>query len=42
MGEPTCFSDYINTSTCEWQLDGMVDCSSQLRLAYWLIYEFFE
>ncbi|XP_060222856.1 interleukin-4 receptor subunit alpha isoform X2 [Meriones unguiculatus] len=42
LGEPTCFSDYINTSTCEWQLDGIVDCSSQLRLSYWLNYEFFE
>ncbi|XP_051001155.1 interleukin-4 receptor subunit alpha [Acomys russatus] len=42
LREPTCFSDYISTSTCEWQLADTVDCSSQLRLAYWLKYEFFE
>ncbi|XP_008839928.2 interleukin-4 receptor subunit alpha isoform X2 [Nannospalax galili] len=42
LSEPTCFSDYINTSTCEWQLDGVVNCSSELRLAYWLDFEFPE
>lgn len=40
LGEPTCFSDYIRTSTCEWFLDSAVDCSSQLRLHYRLM--FFE
>lgn len=40
LGEPTCFSDYIRTSTCEWFLDSAVDCSSQLCLHYRLM--FFE
>ncbi|XP_040610708.1 interleukin-4 receptor subunit alpha isoform X1 [Mesocricetus auratus] len=40
LGEPTCFSDYIRNSTCEWYLDGAVDCRSQLHLLYWLDFEF--
>ncbi|XP_006980429.1 interleukin-4 receptor subunit alpha [Peromyscus maniculatus bairdii] len=42
LGEPTCFSDYIRNSTCEWPLEGAVDCSSQLHLLYWLDFEFSE
>uniref|UniRef100_A0A8C2LP54 Interleukin 4 receptor, alpha n=1 Tax=Cricetulus griseus TaxID=10029 RepID=A0A8C2LP54_CRIGR len=42
LGEPTCFSDYISSSTCEWYLDGTVDCRSQLHLSYWLDFEFYE
>lgn len=39
LGEPTCYSDYIQNSTCEWYLDGPVDCRSQLHLSYWLDFE---
>ncbi|XP_038186102.1 interleukin-4 receptor subunit alpha [Arvicola amphibius] len=42
LGEPTCFSDYIQNSTCEWYLDGPVDCRSQLHLSYWLDFEISE
>ncbi|CAO2583178.1 Interleukin-4 receptor subunit alpha, partial [Lemmus lemmus] len=42
LGEPTCFSDYIHNSTCEWPLDGPVDCRSQLHLSYWLDFEVSE
>lgn len=42
LGNATCFSDYIHTSTCEWQLDSTVDCSSQLLLIYRLLFEFSE
>ncbi|XP_014650090.1 PREDICTED: interleukin-4 receptor subunit alpha [Ceratotherium simum simum] len=31
---PVCFSDYIHTSTCEWEMDGPTNCSAQLRLSY--------
>ncbi|XP_076798430.1 interleukin-4 receptor subunit alpha isoform X2 [Arvicanthis niloticus] len=40
LGEPTCFSDYIRTATCEWPLDSTVNCSSQLRLDYRLDFLF--
>lgn len=33
---PTCFSDYISTSTCEWRVDGPTNCSAELRLTYQL------
>lgn len=42
LGNPTCFSDYISTCTCEWQLDSTVNCSSQLLLDYRLLFEFSE
>ncbi|XP_075828259.1 interleukin-4 receptor subunit alpha isoform X1 [Microtus pennsylvanicus] len=42
LGEPTCFSDYIQNSTCEWYLDGPVDCRAQLHLSYWLDFEISE
>ncbi|CAH6793076.1 interleukin-4 receptor subunit alpha [Phodopus roborovskii] len=42
LGEPTCFSDYISNSSCEWQLGGPIDCRAQLNLSYWLDFEFFE
>ncbi|XP_015426456.1 PREDICTED: interleukin-4 receptor subunit alpha-like, partial [Myotis davidii] len=35
-GRPTCFSDYLSTSTCEWRMDGPTNCSSELRLTYQL------
>ncbi|XP_070269515.1 interleukin-4 receptor subunit alpha-like [Myotis yumanensis] len=31
---PTCFSDYLSTSTCEWRMGGPTDCSAELRLTY--------
>ncbi|XP_036134718.1 interleukin-4 receptor subunit alpha-like [Molossus molossus] len=33
---PTCFSDYISTSTCEWRMSGPTNCSAELRLTYQL------
>ncbi|KAM5198047.1 interleukin-4 receptor subunit alpha isoform 1-T3 [Hipposideros larvatus] len=33
---PTCFSDYMSTSTCEWTMDGPTNCSADLRLSYLL------
>ncbi|XP_006105003.1 interleukin-4 receptor subunit alpha isoform X1 [Myotis lucifugus] len=33
---PTCFSDYLSTSTCEWRMGGPTDCSAELRLTYQL------
>ncbi|XP_052055680.1 interleukin-4 receptor subunit alpha isoform X2 [Apodemus sylvaticus] len=40
LGEPTCFSNYIDSFACEWPLDSTVNCSSQLRLDYRLLFEF--
>ncbi|XP_047389150.1 interleukin-4 receptor subunit alpha [Sciurus carolinensis] len=34
LHEPTCFSDYLSVSTCEWQLDGPLNCSAELHLSY--------
>ncbi|KAG3259539.1 interleukin 4 receptor, transcript variant X2 [Ictidomys tridecemlineatus] len=42
LHEPTCFSDYISVSTCEWQLHGPLNCSAELHLSYWLDFEFSE
>ncbi|XP_008065134.1 interleukin-4 receptor subunit alpha [Carlito syrichta] len=36
LREPTCFSDYANLSTCEWQMNGPINCSAELRLSYQL------
>ncbi|XP_037363286.1 interleukin-4 receptor subunit alpha [Talpa occidentalis] len=36
LHEPTCFSDYISISTCEWKMDGPTNCSAELRLTYLL------
>ncbi|XP_023572211.1 interleukin-4 receptor subunit alpha [Octodon degus] len=38
LRKPTCFSDYLSLSTCEWQLDHAVDCSVALRLSYKLLF----
>lgn len=35
---PTCFSDYLSTSTCEWRMGGPTNCSSELRLTYQLVF----
>nr|XP_036847875.1 interleukin-4 receptor subunit alpha-like isoform X4 [Manis javanica] len=42
LNAPTCFSDYIFTSTCEWKMDGPTNCSNNLRLSYQLNFEGFE
>ncbi|KAM4829681.1 interleukin-4 receptor subunit alpha [Thomomys bottae] len=42
LGPPACFSDYLSVSTCEWRLARPLNCSAQLRLDYWLPFEFFE
>ncbi|CAK6444912.1 unnamed protein product [Pipistrellus nathusii] len=36
--QPTCFSDYLSTSTCEWRMGGPTDCSAELRLTYQLVF----
>ncbi|XP_053527705.1 LOW QUALITY PROTEIN: interleukin-4 receptor subunit alpha-like [Artibeus jamaicensis] len=36
LRRPTCFSDYISTSTCEWRVDRPANCSAELRLTYQL------
>lgn len=33
---PTCFSDYISTSTCEWGMGSPTNCSAELRLTFQL------
>ncbi|XP_016078148.1 PREDICTED: interleukin-4 receptor subunit alpha-like [Miniopterus natalensis] len=33
---PTCFSDYLSTSACEWRMGGPTNCSAELRLTYQL------
>ncbi|XP_055994917.1 interleukin-4 receptor subunit alpha [Sorex fumeus] len=35
LGEPTCISDYLNTSTCHWWMDRATNCSAELRLSSW-------
>ncbi|KAM8778731.1 interleukin-4 receptor subunit alpha isoform 1-T3 [Rhynchonycteris naso] len=42
LHQPTCFSDYISTSTCEWGLDGPANCSAELRLTYQLDFSISE
>ncbi|XP_036165099.1 interleukin-4 receptor subunit alpha-like isoform X2 [Myotis myotis] len=34
--QPTCFSDYLSTSTCAWRMGGPTNCSAELRLTYQL------
>nr|XP_019573644.1 PREDICTED: interleukin-4 receptor subunit alpha isoform X1 [Rhinolophus sinicus]XP_019573646.1 PREDICTED: interleukin-4 receptor subunit alpha isoform X1 [Rhinolophus sinicus]XP_019573647.1 PREDICTED: interleukin-4 receptor subunit alpha isoform X1 [Rhinolophus sinicus]XP_019573648.1 PREDICTED: interleukin-4 receptor subunit alpha isoform X1 [Rhinolophus sinicus]XP_019573649.1 PREDICTED: interleukin-4 receptor subunit alpha isoform X1 [Rhinolophus sinicus] len=36
LRQPSCFSDYLSTSTCEWKMDGPTNCSAKLHLAYLL------
>lgn len=36
LRQPSCFSDYLSTSTCEWKMDGPTNCSAELHLAYLL------
>ncbi|KAM5227703.1 interleukin-4 receptor subunit alpha [Ctenodactylus gundi] len=36
---PTCFSDYLSISTCEWQLAGPLNCTTTFRLTYQLLPE---
>lgn len=38
LHEPTCTSDYINVSPCEWRMDRPTNCSAELRLTYQLNY----
>ncbi|XP_005405194.1 PREDICTED: interleukin-4 receptor subunit alpha [Chinchilla lanigera] len=38
LRKPTCFSDYLSLSTCEWRLDRPLDCSAALRLSYELLF----
>lgn len=33
---PSCFSDYISTSVCQWKMDAPTNCSAELRLSYQL------
>ncbi|XP_006896695.1 PREDICTED: interleukin-4 receptor subunit alpha [Elephantulus edwardii] len=34
LHEPTCLSDYIKTSTCEWSMTGPTNCSTGLLMSY--------
>ncbi|XP_012500459.1 PREDICTED: interleukin-4 receptor subunit alpha isoform X1 [Propithecus coquereli] len=34
--QPTCLSDYISVSTCEWKMDRPTNCSAELLLSYQL------
>ncbi|XP_032183205.1 interleukin-4 receptor subunit alpha isoform X1 [Mustela erminea] len=36
LREPSCFSDYISVSVCQWEMDGPTNCSAELRLSYQL------
>uniref|UniRef100_A0A452TJ97 Interleukin-4 receptor subunit alpha n=1 Tax=Ursus maritimus TaxID=29073 RepID=A0A452TJ97_URSMA len=36
LQEPSCFSDYVSTSVCQWEMDGPTNCSAELRLSYQL------
>lgn len=42
LDEPTCYSDYYNTSVCEWKMDVPTNCSAQLHLSYQLKFSFEE
>ncbi|XP_059934131.1 interleukin-4 receptor subunit alpha isoform X4 [Mesoplodon densirostris] len=39
---PTCFSDYVNISTCEWEMAQPTNCRAELRLFYQLKFPYFE
>eukprot|EP00069_Balaena_mysticetus_P002980 bmy_00812T0 len=39
---PTCFSDYVNISTCEWEMARPTNCRAELRLFYQLEFFSFE
>ncbi|XP_067562417.1 interleukin-4 receptor subunit alpha isoform X1 [Pseudorca crassidens] len=39
---PTCFSDYVNISTCEWEMARPTNCRAELRLFYQLKFFYFE
>ncbi|XP_025709768.2 interleukin-4 receptor subunit alpha isoform X2 [Callorhinus ursinus] len=36
LQEPSCLSDYVSTSVCQWEMDSPTDCSAELRLSYQL------
>ncbi|XP_075420762.1 LOW QUALITY PROTEIN: interleukin-4 receptor subunit alpha [Tenrec ecaudatus] len=36
LQKPTCFSNYISTSTCEWEMELPTNCSAGLLLSYQL------
>ncbi|XP_033614622.1 interleukin-4 receptor subunit alpha [Fukomys damarensis] len=38
LQKPTCFSDYLSLSTCEWQLDQALECRATLHLFYQLLF----
>ncbi|PNJ33171.1 IL4R isoform 8, partial [Pongo abelii] len=38
LQEPTCVSDYLSISTCEWKMNGPTNCSTELRLLYQLVF----
>ncbi|XP_059934130.1 interleukin-4 receptor subunit alpha isoform X3 [Mesoplodon densirostris] len=39
---PTCFSDYVNISTCEWEMAQPTNCRAELRLFYQLKFPYFD
>lgn len=38
LQKPTCSSDFLSLSTCEWRLDRLLNCSAALRLSYQLLF----
>ncbi|XP_025226734.1 interleukin-4 receptor subunit alpha isoform X3 [Theropithecus gelada] len=39
LQEPTCVSDYMSISICEWKMGGPTNCSAELRLLYQLVFQ---
>ncbi|XP_042095916.1 interleukin-4 receptor subunit alpha isoform X5 [Ovis aries] len=42
LQDPTCFSDYISISTCEWEMAGPTNCRAELHLSYQLNFYYSE
>ncbi|XP_061257462.1 interleukin-4 receptor subunit alpha [Bos javanicus] len=42
LQDPTCFSDYISNSTCEWEMAGPTNCRAELHLSYQLNFYYSE
>lgn len=39
LRRPTCLSDYLSISTCEWKMDGPTNCSAEFHLSYLLDFQ---
>lgn len=36
LHKPSCISDYLSISTCEWEMARPTNCSAELSLSYQL------